>query len=219
MTDLLSTLRSQYIATTPKSFSEILSNVKANLDPVQTPQLRSQMTKSVKDQVKSKIGDLTFLFLENDPQFSRCIDLLATSQMLLGSIEGKVFISIGVKREFSYIVSPASKALEGTLLAIALRRKMITQADIDRGIKIGEIYPDKAKKFVLKDKEKSTVTYIFSNYQMFRNKVLHFDEDHFVNNVPEAEELIDGIYKTIRLTYQTFVGSPTLKLPILQKIS
>lgn len=166
------------------------------------------------DIIKHQIGYSTYNFLKNDIQFSKTIDLLYISQVLINGLKGKIVFSMPFKREYSYIVTPAAKALEGVLLAIALHRNIISQQDIDKGISIGKIYdnlnnnPALAKNFVLKTKDIRVVDAIYGDWTKFRNKVLHYDEDYFIYSIQEAEETVKDIYKTISLTYQIFIGEP-----------
>jgi len=172
------------------------------------------------DIIKRQIGHSTYYFLKGNGQFSRTIDLLYISQMLINNLKGKLIISMPFKREYSYIVTPAAKALEGVLLAIALHKGMILQQDIDKGVSIGKIYdglqgkPALAKKFVLKPKDIRVVDTIYGDWTIVRNKVLHYDEDFFIDSIVEAEETVKDIYKTIGLAYQIFIGQPNKVLSL-----
>jgi len=168
------------------------------------------------EMVKKSIGIATFSFLYANPKFSRCINLLIKSQDLVNQFKGKIFIisSMLGKTEYSYIVAPAAKALEGILLLIALTKGMIKQLNIDNGVPIGGIYdnlngkPALAKNFVLKGKDKRLVDSIYYDWGRYRNKVLHYDEDFFINSPKEAERCVNEIYETIKLAYQIFIGNP-----------
>lgn len=171
----------------------------------------------IESEVRENLGRVAYLFFKNN-DFHRVIDLLCMSQMLVNAIKGKILIGIGFKKEYSYMVTPAAKALEGSLLSIAIYKGMITKDDIDKGVSIGKIYDNLngkqalAKSFVLKDKDRRSVDKIYSDWYAYRNKVLHYDEDHFVNNHTDAEEIIKSIYETIRLAYKIFVGAPDVDL-------
>jgi hypothetical protein len=165
--------------------------------------------------IKHRIGKMTYMFLDQTPRFRKTLDLLYTSQMLINNLKGKILISTFVrKREYSYIIAPAAKALEGALLAMAFFKEMISDEDLDKGISIGKIYdningkPAKAKAYVLKPKDTRIVDSIYGDWSRFRNKTLHYDEDYFVNTINEAEEIVKDINRTIRTAYQIFVGSP-----------
>lgn len=173
---------------------------------------------SIPTTIQKQIGSSTYLFLKSDISFSRTIDLLTMSQMLINNLKDKIFLRFALKREFSYVVAPAAKALEGALLLIALRKGAINQSSIDMGISIGKLYDDLGgkpaimKQFILKQKDSRLVDKIYGDWTRYRNKVLHYDEDYFVNSYVEAEEIVKDIYKTIKLAYQVFIGPTSLPL-------
>lgn len=165
--------------------------------------------------VEKKLGWELFTFLNQKEIFRNTLDLLITSLSITEGFKGKFYIRpIGYQREFSYVVAPTAKALEGVLLAIAHEKNIISQADLDKGLLIGKIYDNLngkqavAKTFVLKEKDKRLVDTIYGNWVRSRNKVLHYDEDFFVKSMTEATKLVDDIIETMRLAFQIFIGPP-----------
>ncbi len=168
--------------------------------------------------VKKAIGTSTYAFLSNDQQFDRILGLLVTSQKLINSYKGGklplVMILGSSKSEYSYIVAPAAKALEGALLKIAFKVGAINQTNLSAGVQVGSVYSDLGgkpaimKSFVLRERDKGVVNSMYGNWTMFRNKTLHYDDNFFVNTRSDAEVIVSDIYRTIKVAYQTFIGKP-----------
>ncbi len=171
--------------------------------------------------LSTKIGAKTVLFLKSYKDYKRTIDLLKVSYYLLFEYKKKIFISqYGYRREYSFIISPAAKSLEGILFAIAEYKKMVSEEEMNAGMTIGRLYKDNkkesiAKSFVLRGKDKNLVDKIYGDWSLYRNKSLHYDENFFINNVKEVGEIFEEICKTIKLACKVFIGDPELKLPFV----
>ena len=168
--------------------------------------------------LSSKIGSKTVLFLKAYKNYKRTIDLLRTSYYLLWSYKNKITISgYNYKKEYSFIISSAAKSLEGVLIAIAEYKGMVNEAQIQAGVTIGSLYKDNkkechAKQYVLRGRDKNLVDKIYGDWNLYRNKSLHYDDNFFVNSVKEAEEIFDDICKTVRLAFKIFIDEPDLPI-------
>lgn len=177
----------------------------------------------IETKIKKEIGALTYLFLQD--QELACLNLLVCSQLLIRRIKGTVseIFPTTRYREYSFIVAPAAKAYEGFLLTIAVYKRAITKEEIDAGsqkAKIGHLYHDSGKNLapmksrLLKGINRNKVDRLYNDWDLYRNSVLHFNKDFFVNSLSDAEEIVLEIHKSIKLGYKIFIGEPELRLPL-----
>ncbi|MCL5797598.1 MAG: hypothetical protein M1366_02245 [Patescibacteria group bacterium] len=150
-----------------------------------------------------------------DEKYKKTIDLLVLSEELVDyARKESFFIGDHVESDYSYLLSPADKAFEGALQAIARKRGFASDEEIKNYIPMENLFydyygqPARAKQYVLEKKNERYVNTIWNRYYFYRDKLLHFEPGFFIYYLDNVEYDLADIEKTIKLAYKLFIGNP-----------
>lgn len=201
---------------------ENYSPVRRALSFTPSPQPQKPEWEESIDEVKYKVGKNTFYWIkENEPL---CLDLLTCSQYLTRTIRDNpllvgalrsIFYFMDNYKEYSFMVTPAAKAYEGILLKLMVYFNETTDKELEnKHMGVGYFYKNHskgnalAKKYVKRGKDKDLVNKLATDWELYRNRVLHFDQEFLVKSPSEARKIIENIYDSIKLAYKIFIGKP-----------
>lgn len=170
------------------------------------------------DTLRQNIGEKILIWLSgNEPS---CIHLLICSEVLLQQYSFwtplfKVFPTLDWYKEYSFVITPSAKAYEGFLIYLMRIKGEISEEDLkNKYLSVSQFYKSNrngasiASKHLLRGKDKRLIDKLYGDWQLYRNKVLHFDKDFFVTNPEDAKKIVRSIQDSIKTAYKMFVDNP-----------
>jgi len=145
--------------------------------------------------LKEKIGNNCFDFLDEEQ-----IILLSIAKRLLTKATPP-FSAICI--DYSFMLLPASKALEEHLRKIAKKLELIKKETDD----IGRVFDGKDAHIKLRDKNeyRGVPKRILGTWNSCRNDLLHYKKRFFVKTIDDAKKKFEEVLEIMRISYEAYI--------------
>jgi len=159
-----------------------------------------------KKELKQKVGDLAYIFLSDH------MKTLSVESILLAkhfdSSKGRDVDIILATKDYSFVVLPVAKALEGYVIKLLVKLGMITKKDLKDNPfqQVGTIINlDAFEKAVISKKFRPVPKELQAEWDRSRNFLLHFDENHRFT-LTEASKKLDDIFQIMKNVAEAYLG-------------
>ena len=157
--------------------------------------------------LKKKIGHNTYLFID---KYHR---KLLQDSILMNTIFAAQDVYSRALNDFSIIVFPSAKAMEGYIKKLLLFLKLITEEDLKSNPykSIGRILDgdDIKNRLLDKKRDKSIPKLLSAQWDLCRNQIMHFDTGRpdFIKK-EDASTKIENIYEVMKKSFRAFIDNP-----------